>query len=70
MDPITQLNQRIDTYLKKTGMRPTNLGLEINGNSALISRVRAGNVTANTVKLIWDFLDTAEKPKRAKRKAA
>lgn len=64
MDPISQLNQRVDAYLKKTGKMPTNLGLEISGNSALISRVRAGNVTAKTVKLVWDYLDAAEKPKR------
>ncbi len=66
MDPISQLNQRVDAYLKRTGTFATALGLEICGNSALISRLRAGNVTAKTVKRIWDYLDKVERAKRRK----
>lgn len=69
MDPIAQLSRRVDAYLEKTEGTPTALGIEIAGNSALIFRLRSGNITGKTAKTISDFLDEAERPKR-RRKAA
>lgn len=69
MDPIAQLSRRVDAYLAKTKGHPTVLGIKIAGNSALIFRLRSGNITGKTAKKISDYLDQAEKP-RSRKKAA
>lgn len=67
MDPVSQLVKRLDAYLEKKGERATNFGVRVFNNSALVSRLRAGNVTAKTLKKVAEFLDGEERPKRRRR---
>ena len=68
MTPLEQLVARVDAYLERTGTHATGFGIKVLNNSALVPRMRSGNVTAKTMGIVSKFLDTAEKPKRDKRK--
>lgn len=67
MDPVTQIVQRLDAYLEKKGEKATNFGVRVFNNSALVSRLRSGNVTAKTLKKVAEFLDTEDRPKKRRR---
>ena len=68
MDPTAQLVTRIDRHLKRTGQTATAFGIEALNNSALVSRIRAGNVTAKTMRTVSDYL-AKHSNRFAKRKA-
>lgn len=68
MTPLEQLLTRVDAYLERTGQHATGFGIKVLNNSALVPRMRSGNVTAKTMGIVSKFLDAAEKPKARKRK--
>lgn len=68
MSFVSTLVTRVDAYLKKTGQHATGFGIEVANNSALVSRLRAGNVNGKTLDLIADFLDRKERPAKSERK--
>lgn len=68
MDPVSELVTRVDAYLKKTGLTATDFGIAVANNSALVPRLRAGQTTTKTLKMVWEYLEKIEK--KPKRKAA
>lgn len=69
MDPLAQLVARVDAHLAKTGQNATNFGIAVMNNSALVPRLRSGNVTSKTMRRVVEYLERAEAKPR-KRKAA
>jgi hypothetical protein len=67
MDPVTQTIKRLDAYLAKKGERATNFGVRVFNNSALVFRLRSGNVTAKTLKKVAEFLDKEERLEKRRR---
>lgn len=69
MDPLAQLVVRVEAYLGRTGTNATDFGKAVLNNSALVSRLRNGNVTAKTMKAVSDFLaKRSSRPSTRKRK--
>jgi hypothetical protein len=68
MDPLSQLVARVDAYLERTGEHATGFGIKVLNNSALVPRMRSGNVTAKTMGIVSKFLDAAEKSKRKRKR--
>lgn len=69
MDPITQLTVRLNKYLERTGTNATTFGIVVANNSALVPRLRNGNVNSKTLRTIAQYLDSMERKekRRAKR---
>jgi hypothetical protein len=55
------LQRRIEAYLKRSRMRPTRFGLEVNGDPRLVFQLRRGRVPREPLRAkILDYLDRAE----------
>lgn len=66
-DPQTQLLERVERYLCRSGTTASDFGRAIVNNTALVGRLRTGSVTGKTMKVISDYL---AKQSPSKRKAA
>lgn len=74
MDPLTELVARVEAHLGRTGMNATDFGRDVLNNTALVSRLRTGNVTARTMRAVSDYLAKQSRPRspslhKRKRKA-
>jgi hypothetical protein len=65
MNIMKQLRAEIEAYLKATGMPPTNLGIEVDGDRSLVSRIRAGRpVTMAKAERIMNYIRKHPAPKQ------
>lgn len=67
-DLIAPLIARIDSYLARTGMKPSRFGRNAAGNSMFLKRMKEGKVTLSTLQAVSDYLDRADRSE-AKKKA-
>ena len=57
---------RVDRYLAKSGENPTNFGLAVADNPALVSRLRNSDPRMGTVQKVVDYLDEHDPEKKVK----
>ncbi|HEX8482303.1 MAG TPA: hypothetical protein VF650_10400 [Allosphingosinicella sp.] len=67
------LRRRVEVYLKRSRMRPTRFGLEVNGDPQLVFQLRRGRVPREPLRAkILAYLERAEadrgdSPRRSRR---
>lgn len=70
MEPnlVTQAIRKIESYLERTGIKESRLGLLACANPRAVARVRNKSASIETMEALLEYIDAADRREREKRK--